>query len=117
MPPPGLLLLRALACSALWPWIFIASSCTHAAARDRSLKRSPAPMWRLVRAVAFCRFPPGPPELLNHVGPLLLPGIVATLVALIILGFALLYWSHLPESFNSLRIEFHPQGARGDRQC
>jgi hypothetical protein len=39
-------------------------------------------------------------QLLNHIGPLLLPGIVATLVALLILGYALVYWPHLPAEFN-----------------
>jgi hypothetical protein len=39
-------------------------------------------------------------QLLNHIGPLLLPGIVASLVALLILGYALVYWPHLPAEFN-----------------
>ena len=38
--------------------------------------------------------------MIGHVGPLLLPGIVTTLVALLILGYALLYWPHLPADFN-----------------
>ncbi|HXM03441.1 MAG TPA: potassium channel family protein [Chthoniobacterales bacterium] len=66
-------------------------------------------VWRLARAVAFHRSRPGRHQLLNHVGPLLLPGIVATLVALIILGFALLYWPHLPKSFN---VQKKAQSAR-----
>jgi hypothetical protein len=40
-------------------------------------------VWRLVRAAAFRRSRPARHQLLNHVGPLLLPGIVATLVALL----------------------------------
>ena len=67
-------------------------------------------VWRVVRAVAFRRSRPARHQLLNHVGPLLLPGIVATLVALIILGFALLYWPHLPASFN---VQEKAQSARG----
>ena len=57
-------------------------------------------VWRLVRGVAFRRSRLGRHRLLNHVGPLLLPGIVATLVALLILGYALVYWPHLPADFN-----------------
>jgi hypothetical protein len=56
-------------------------------------------VWRLTRAIAFRRARPGRHELLNHVGPLLLPGIVATLVMLLILGYALIYWPHLPTGF------------------
>jgi hypothetical protein len=43
-------------------------------------------VWRLMRAIAFRRSRPGRNGLLNHVGPLLLPGIVETLVVLLILG-------------------------------
>ena len=57
-------------------------------------------VWRLTRGAAFRRSRLGRHRLLNHVGPLLLPGIVATLVALLILGYALLYWPHLPADFN-----------------
>jgi hypothetical protein len=46
----------------------------------------------------------------NHVGPLLLPVTVATLVTLIILGYALLYWPHLPAGFN---VDEKAQSARG----
>jgi hypothetical protein len=53
-------------------------------------------VWRLVRGAAFHRSRAGRHRLLNHVGPLLLLAIVATLVALLILGYALLYWPHLP---------------------
>ena len=67
-------------------------------------------VWRLARDAAFRRSRTGRHRLLNHVGPLLLPGIVATLVALIILGFALLYWPHLPASFN---VQEKAQSARG----
>jgi len=57
-------------------------------------------VWRLVRGVAFRRSRLGRHRLLNHIGPLLLPGIVTTLVALLILGYALVYWPHLPADFN-----------------
>jgi Ion channel len=57
-------------------------------------------VWRLVRSVAFRRSRLGRHRLLNHIGPLLLPGIVATLVTLLILGYALVYWPHLPADFN-----------------
>ena len=57
-------------------------------------------VWRLVRGVAFGRSRLGRHRLLNPIGPLLLPGIVTTLVALLILGYALVYWPHLPADFN-----------------
>ena len=57
-------------------------------------------VWRLTRGAAFRRSRLGRHRLLNHVGPLLLPGIVTTLVALLILGYTLLYWPHLPADFN-----------------
>jgi len=56
-------------------------------------------VWRLARAVALrCRRPTR--HQLLKIASLLLPGIVAALVTLIILGFALLYWPHLPQSFS-----------------
>ena len=57
-------------------------------------------VWRLARGAAFRRSRLSRHHLLNHVGPLLLPWTVATLVTLIILGYALLYWPHLPAGFN-----------------
>ena len=57
-------------------------------------------VWRLALGAAFRRSRPGRHHLLNRVGPLLLPVTVATLVTLIILGYALLYWPHLPAGFN-----------------
>jgi hypothetical protein len=57
-------------------------------------------VWRLVRGAAFRRSRLDRHRLLNHVGPLLLPTIVATLVALLILGYAFVYWPHLPTGFN-----------------
>ena len=64
----------------------------------------------LWRGAAFRRSRPGRHHLLNHLGPLLLPGTVATLVALIILGYALLYWPHLPAGFN---VDEKAQSAQG----
>jgi hypothetical protein len=67
-------------------------------------------VWRIVRGIAFRRSRPDRHRLLNHVGPLLLPSIVATLVGLLILGYALLYWPHLPAGFN---VQEKAQSARG----
>jgi hypothetical protein len=67
-------------------------------------------VWRLARGAAFRRSRPGRHHLLNHVGPLLLPVTVATLVSLIILGYALLYWPHLPAGFN---VDEKAQSPRG----
>jgi Ion channel len=67
-------------------------------------------VWRLVRGIAFRRPRLARHRLLNHVGPLLLPLTVATLVALLILGYALLYWPHLPEDFN---VDQKAQSGRG----
>ncbi len=57
-------------------------------------------VWRFVRGAAFRRSRLGRHRLLSHVGPLLLPLTVATLVATLILGYSLLYWPHLPAGFN-----------------
>jgi hypothetical protein len=57
-------------------------------------------VWRFVRGAAFRRSRSGRHRLLSHVGPLLLPLTVATLVATLILGYSLLYWPHLPAGFN-----------------
>jgi hypothetical protein len=67
-------------------------------------------VWRLARGAAFRRSRPGRHHLLNHVGPLLLPVTVTTLVTLIILGYALLYWPHLPAGFN---VDEKAQSPRG----
>ncbi|MBV9642365.1 MAG: two pore domain potassium channel family protein [Verrucomicrobia bacterium] len=65
--------------------------------------------WRLVRSAAFGRSRVVRHRLLSYVGPLLLPGTVATLVTLLILGYSLLYWPHLPTGFN---IQQKAQSAR-----
>ncbi|MBV9489247.1 MAG: two pore domain potassium channel family protein [Verrucomicrobia bacterium] len=57
-------------------------------------------VWRLARIAAF-RLPRSRRHrLLNRIGPLLLPGVVAALVSVLILGYALLYWPHMPAGFN-----------------
>lgn len=67
-------------------------------------------VWCLMRATAFRLSRQGRHQLLNHVGPLLLPLTVATLVALLIVGYSLLYWPHLPAEFN---VEEKAQSSRG----
>ncbi len=57
-------------------------------------------IWWLARKAAF-RFPrPRRHLILNAVGPLLLPALVAAFIVCLILGYALIYWSHMPGSFN-----------------
>jgi hypothetical protein len=56
-------------------------------------------IWRLARAVAFHRPRSSRHRLLNGVGPLLLAGLVTALVALLIIGYALLYLPHMPAGF------------------
>jgi hypothetical protein len=67
-------------------------------------------VWRLMRGAAFRLSRQGRHRLLEHVGSLLLPLTVATLVALLILGYSLLYWPHLPAEFN---VEEKAQSPRG----
>jgi hypothetical protein len=56
-------------------------------------------IWRLARAMAFHRPRASRHRLLNGVGPLLLHGLVTTLVALLIIGYAFLYLPHMPAGF------------------
>ena len=56
--------------------------------------------WGLARKVAFRFERPRRHRILNAVGPLLLPALVATFIALLMLGYALIYWPHMPQSFN-----------------
>jgi hypothetical protein len=67
-------------------------------------------VWRLTRGAAFRRSRLDRHRLLNHIGPLLLPLTVATLVALLIFGYALVYWPHLPADFN---VDKKAQSGRG----
>lgn len=58
-------------------------------------------VWLAARVIAF-RFlsRAGRHRLLKTIGPLLLPALVAMLVLLLMLGYALIYWPHMPASFN-----------------
>ena len=57
-------------------------------------------IWWLARKVAFRCERPRRHRILNAVGPLLLPTLVATFIALLMLGYALIYWPRMPGSFN-----------------
>ena len=57
-------------------------------------------IWWLARKLAFRLDRPRRHRVLNAVGPLLLPALVATLIVLLMLGYALIYWPHMPGSFN-----------------
>ena len=57
-------------------------------------------LWWLARSIAF-RFPrPRRHLILNAIGPLLLPTLVATFVLFLIMGYALIYWPRMPADFN-----------------
>ena len=57
-------------------------------------------VWLIARGIAF-RFSRARRHLiLNAVGPLLLPALVATFIVLLMLGYALIYWPRMPASFN-----------------
>ena len=57
-------------------------------------------LWWLARGVAFRCSRPRRHAILNSVGPLLLPALVATFIVLLMLGYALIYWPQMPGSFN-----------------
>lgn len=57
-------------------------------------------VWRLARGLAFRFSRPRRHLVLNAVGPLLLPSLVAAFVGLLMLGYALIYWPRMPASFN-----------------
>jgi Ion channel len=67
-------------------------------------------VWRVMRALAFRRERSGRHRLLSNVGPLLLPGLVTALVALLIAGYALLYWPHLATDFTIEEKARSPSG-------
>ena len=77
------------------------STILHARARSgpvsETLNRG---VWRIARWLAFRNSRPRRHQLLNAIGPLLLPTLVAFLIALLMVGYALIYWPHLPASFN-----------------
>ena len=57
-------------------------------------------VWWLARKVAFRCSRLRRHAILNAVGPLLLPAFVVTLIVCLMLGYALIYWPRMPESFN-----------------
>lgn len=57
-------------------------------------------VWWMARGLAFRCSRPRRHAILNAVGPLLLPLLVATFIALLMLGYALIYWPQMPASFN-----------------
>jgi hypothetical protein len=58
-------------------------------------------IWRAARFVAF-RFPrPRRHRLLNTVGPTLLPLLIIVFIALLVLGFACVYYPRMPTNFNA----------------
>ncbi len=57
-------------------------------------------VWWLARKVAFRCPRVRRHAILNSVGPLLLPLLVATFIICLMLGYALIYWPRMPESFN-----------------
>ena len=57
-------------------------------------------VWWLARGLAFRFSRPRRHAILNAIGPLLLPALVATFIALLMLGYALIYWPRMPASFN-----------------
>jgi hypothetical protein len=72
----------------------------HARARSgpigETLNRT---IWRAARAFAFRLSRPRRHRLLNIVGPLLLPLLIIILIALLVLGFALIYYPRMPANF------------------
>ncbi len=57
-------------------------------------------IWWLARKVAFRCARPCRHAILNSIGPLLLPALVATFIVLLMLGYALIYWPQMATSFN-----------------
>ena len=57
-------------------------------------------VWWLARGVAFRCARARRHVILNAVGPLLLPALVVTLIFCLMLGYALIYWPHMPASFS-----------------
>src|SRR5918911_1427408 len=56
-------------------------------------------IWLATRGVAFRLSRTRRHRLLNSVGPLLLPLLIAVLITLLIAGFALIYYPHMPADF------------------
>ncbi len=57
-------------------------------------------VWWLARVVAFRCSRARRHLILNAIGPLLLPALVATFILLLMTGYALIYWPRMPASFN-----------------
>jgi hypothetical protein len=78
----------------------IYATVLHSSARygpvGESLNRS---VWRITRAAAFRLSRANRHRLLNMVGPLLLPLLIAVYVVLLVLAFALVYYPHVPSGF------------------
>jgi hypothetical protein len=72
----------------------------HARARSgpigEALNRT---LWRMARTLAFKLTRPRRHRLLNVVGPLLQPLLIIVFIALLILGFALIYYPRMPANF------------------
>ncbi|HYE14471.1 MAG TPA: potassium channel family protein [Pyrinomonadaceae bacterium] len=72
----------------------------HASARYGPIgERLDRLVWRTARSVAFRLSRIRRHKLLNAVGPVLLPLLLATYVFSLIMGFALVYYPHVPELF------------------
>ena len=78
----------------------IYATVLHSSARygpvGESLNRA---VWRLARGVAFRLSRANRHRLLNMVGPLLLPLLIAVYIVLLVLAFALVYYPHVPDGF------------------
>ncbi|MEJ7713542.1 MAG: potassium channel family protein [Pyrinomonadaceae bacterium] len=57
-------------------------------------------IWRAARAVAFRFNRQRRHQLLNAVGPLLLPSLIGMFIVLLVTGFALIYWPRMPSHFS-----------------
>ena len=57
-------------------------------------------IWWLARSIAFRFSRPRRHLILNAIGPLLLPTLVATFILFLIMGYALIYWPRMPAEFN-----------------
>src|ERR1041385_9106992 len=78
----------------------IYATILHARSRSgpiaKTLNRT---IWRIARAIAFRLPRPRRHRLLNAIGPLLLPFFIILLIAFLVVGFALIYYPRMPESF------------------
>jgi hypothetical protein len=56
-------------------------------------------LWSATRAIAFRLSRQQRHRLLNSIGPLLLPLLIGVLIVFLVIGFALIYFPHMPASF------------------